>query len=175
MKKTVTYIIFILLICLPLYGQQTIIRDVEDLFDDTAWEDSVMTADSGYKMLQIYGDSTAIGKEIELVGGGGEMYITVRHDSIKGGADAGTLYMGVYRGLGYPDRTGYEWKQLYTFDGSNGQTAEILLSDSTWITKRYPKYVKFKWVKASDVRAGLIVNFHYWIRQVKSKLPFDIF
>ena len=173
-KLYILVFIIILIFSFLLNAQQTIIKTVNDLYDDTVWEDSVVTADSGYAMLRVYGDSTCFSDEYELIGGGGELYLTLRQDSIAGGADAGTLYMGLWRGLGYPDATGWEWKSLHTFDGSNGETVAISLVDSSWITKTYPKKIKYKWVKAADVQSGLIINQHYWLRQMKSKLPFGL-
>ena len=170
-KLYILNFIIILIFSVLLNAQQTIIKTVNDLYDNTTWKDSIVTSDSGYYMLQVYGDSTCFSAEYELIGGGGEMYLTLRQDSLIGGADAGTLYMGLWRGLGYPDATGWEWKPLHTFDGSDYETAEIILSDSTWLTKKYPKKIKYKWIKAADVQSGLIINQHYWLRQLKSKLP----
>jgi len=145
--------ILFVLIFLSSLTQAQYVADytVKNLFDGTAWEDSVIThPDSGFYALYTQKSYTNIySREMKMDKNGGDIYITMRRDTTAAGSGVSEIYIGLWRGYGFPDRTGWEWHRLKQFTGQ--ETAEAVLTDSLWFYSKMTSKYKFK-IKINDAK-----------------------
>lgn len=123
----------LILFSLIAFAQAQYVEDlgVVWLFKTTAWEDSVSfeTDSSYYYVKSTAAADTLISRRIANVPATGEIHVTGKLDSLAGTTNV-KIYVGLYRGEGYPDYTGIEWKELKAYTGPG--TFQYSIKGNSW-------------------------------------------
>ena len=146
-----------------LLAQYTKVYQITDLFRiNHAWYDSLQTVpEKGFTALKTTATADTIESDwVDLYGGGGDVFVMMRRDTIAQSTVGVEYWLGIYRLPGFPDSTATEWHKLATITG-NG-TAKAALTDSTWWNNAPTHRIKFKFVEKGITQNYLLVGFTHF-------------
>ena len=139
MKKILAIILFVMLGAFNLFAQKVQVLDAR-IFKSTNSTLIKFDADSSYYYLQSNAAAidTLTSGFIRTDNSGSDIYITGRLINVSGSVNA-KIEIGVFRGLGYPDYTGYEWFTMKTFSAA-GIFEYLLMTNGDFINKPFQKF-----------------------------------
>lgn len=157
-------ILMLLLIFMAIgLAQFTRVYQVSDLFPyGNAWYDSVKTV-PGETFSAVHTTSAAdtiISDWVSLYGGGGDVFVMMRRDTVVNPTVGVEFWIGVYRLPGYPDGTATEWHKLATITGEGTATATLV--DSTWWNSAPTHQIKFKLIEKGATENYLLIGFTHF-------------
>jgi len=156
--------IFLLLFLLAvLWAQYTKIYQMSDLITSShAWYDSlkVVPGESFYALKTTSAADTIETDWVNLYGGGGDVFVMMRRDTISQQSVGVEYWVGLYLIPGYPDGSGTEWHKLATITGNGTATAALI--DSSWFSNKPTSKLKFKFIEKGATQNYLLIGFTHF-------------
>jgi len=148
-------VLIFLLLATWCFGQTQIVhKGLNELFEGTAVEDSIVISSynkvSNKTIIDYYirdsVASTISSRMLDNRKASGALYVTGRVDSVRAGTISTVLEMGLYRGYSVDNPDGFEYKAINrTAADAVPDSFKVVISDSTWWLSEPTTMYYYRW------------------------------